>query len=85
MHQLQQKREKLTASLSQPQKSGDEKQDAQNAQSVNAQVGDINTEMTMLQTFLQDVTERKNEAQQMASNFQKSRHDTALGIIRNMS
>lgn len=81
MHELQAERRNLTASAS---KSGDAAQDAQKAQEVNARVGDINTEMNLLQTFLQDVQSHKNETQQMASNYLKSRHDTGMGIIRNM-
>ncbi|HSA59998.1 MAG TPA: hypothetical protein VLJ37_09985 [bacterium] len=81
MQQLQKERQDLTASIG---KSGDEKKDAQQAQSINAKVGDLNTEMNMLQTFLQDVQSHKNEVQQLASNYLKSRHDTAMGIIRNM-
>ncbi|HEX5038329.1 MAG TPA: hypothetical protein VFX30_14325 [bacterium] len=84
MQELQKQRQGLTANLTQSQ-SGDQKQDAQSAANINSQVGDISTELNMLQTFLQDVTERKNETQQLASNFLKSRHDTALSIIRNMS
>ncbi len=53
-------------------------------QKLNVQAGDIGTEISLLQTFLQDVMSQKNEAQAMTSNFLKSKHDTAMGIIRNM-
>jgi hypothetical protein len=51
---------------------------------LNTQASGIGTEISMLQTFLQDVMSQKNEAQTMASNFLKSRHDTAMGILHNM-
>lgn len=57
---------------------------SQEATQLQMQAGDIGTEMSMLQTFLQDVSAQKNEAQQMASNFLKSRHETAMGIVRNI-
>ncbi len=57
---------------------------AQEAQKLNNQSSDLNTEIQFLQTFLQDVMSHKAEAQQMSSNYIKSRHDTAMGIIRNM-
>ncbi len=53
-------------------------------QSLNLKAGDVSTEIGLLQTFLQDVAAQKNEAQAMASNFLKSQHDTAMGIIRNI-
>ncbi len=82
MQQLQDERRKLSSQMA---PSGDQAKDAQNAQGVNAKMGDISTEMNLLQTLLQDIQARKNEAQQMASNFIKSRHDTGMGIIRNMT
>jgi hypothetical protein len=81
MQQLQEERRKLSSQMA---STGDQAKDAQNAQAVNAKMGDIGTEMNLLQTLLQDIQARKNEAQQMASNFIKSRHDTGMGIIRNM-
>lgn len=61
------------------------KDDVNQVQKLNMQAGDIGTEISLLQTFLQDVMSQKSEAQSMASNFLKSRHDTAMGIIRNMA
>lgn len=58
-------------------------EDTKKLQQLNIDVGNMGTEIQMLQTFLQDVMSQKSEAQQMASNFLKSRHETAMGIIRN--
>jgi seryl-tRNA synthetase len=81
MQQLQEQRRGLSSQMA---ATGDQAKDAQNAQSVNAKMADIGTEMNLLQTLLQDIQSRKNESQQMASNLLKSRHDTGMGIIRNM-
>lgn len=81
MQQLQDQRKSLVKQMA---PTGDQSKDAQNSQKVQADMSDIGTEMSLLQTFLQDIQSRKNEAQQMASNFIKSRHDTGMGIIRNM-
>jgi hypothetical protein len=61
------------------------KEEGQKASSLNMQAGDVSTEIGLLQTFLQDLMAQKNEAQQLASNYLKSRHDTAQSIIRNMA
>jgi hypothetical protein len=82
MLQLQDQRKKLTGQMA---PTGDQSKDAQNSQSVSAQMADIGTEISLLQTFLQDVQSHKNETQQMASNYLKSQHDTAMGIVRNMA
>jgi seryl-tRNA synthetase len=82
MQQLQDERRKLSSQMS---STGDQANDARNAQDVQAKMGDIGAEMNLLQTLLQDIQARKSEAQQMASNFIKSRHDTGMGIIRNMA
>lgn len=54
-------------------------------QEFNIKAGDIGTEISLLQTFLQDVMAQKNESQAMASNFLKAKHETSMGIIRNMA
>jgi hypothetical protein len=82
MQQLQDERRKLSSQMS---STGDQAKDAQSAQTVQARMGDIGAEMNLLQTLLQDIQSRKSEVQQMASNFIKSRHDTGMGIIRNMA
>lgn len=78
---LQGQRKAAADQMSQLGKSSDE--DAKKIQSLNIEVGNIGTEIQTLQTFLQDVMSQKSEAQQMASNFLKQRHETAMGIIRN--
>lgn len=84
MNRMQQLQDQRKALVGQMNPSGDQAKDAQNSQKVNAQMSDIATEMSLLQTFLQDLQSHKNEAQQLASNFIKSRHETGMGIIRNM-
>jgi hypothetical protein len=79
MKELQEQRTKLGNQVAEL---GTDK--AQEAQKLNNTSSDLNTEIQFLQTFLQDVMSHKAEAQQMSSNFIKSRHDTAMGIIRNM-
>ena len=66
-------------------KLGTSPEDAKKTADLNLKIGDIGTEMQMLQTFLQDITSQKNEVQQMASNYLKSKHETGMGIIRNMA
>ncbi|QQR80521.1 MAG: hypothetical protein IPJ69_14735 [Deltaproteobacteria bacterium] len=60
-------------------------QDAQKVSGMNLQASNIATEISLLQTFLQEVSSQKQEAQQLSSNFIKSRHDSAMGIIRNIA
>ena len=59
--------------------------DPSKIQEINMKAGDIGTEISLLQTFLQDIMGEKNEAQQMGSNFIKSRHETTQSIIRNLA
>ncbi len=54
------------------------------ATKLNNQMGDIGTEISLLQTLLQDLNGQKTEAQQLSSNYIKSRHDTASAILRNI-
>jgi hypothetical protein len=51
---------------------------------LNTKASGVGTEISMLQTFLQDVMSQKNEAQSMTSNFMKAKHDTGMAIIRNI-
>lgn len=59
-------------------------QDPQEAARLNNMAGDKSTEISLLQTLLQDLMAQKNEAQQMASNYLKSKHETAQAILRNI-
>lgn len=80
MRSLQEQRKALADQIGQLGKDGDPSK----IQQLNMKAGDLGTEIGMIQTFLQDVMAQKSEAQTMASNFLKSRHETAMGIIRNM-
>lgn len=60
------------------------KEDAKKANDLNLKIGDVSTEIGMLQTFLQEATAQKNEAQTMASNFLKGRHEVGMSIARNI-
>ncbi len=64
---------------------GNGAQDAQKVSGLNVQASNIATEISLLQTFLQEVSSQKQEAQQLTSNFIKSRHESAMGIIRNFA
>lgn len=81
MQTLQQERRSISEKIG---KLGNSPEDAKQANVLNLQAGGIGTEMNMLQTFLQDVIAQKNEAEQLASNYLKSKHDTAQSILRNM-
>ena len=59
--------------------------DAKKANDLNAKIGDVGTEMQMLQTFLQDVTSEKNQAEEMASSFLKGESDLGMSIARNIA
>ncbi|MBI3541250.1 MAG: hypothetical protein HY073_03830 [Deltaproteobacteria bacterium] len=63
---------------------GNQKDASQVGASLSAKIGGIQTDITMLQTFLQEVMSQKRDSQQMACNMIKSDHDTAQAIIRNM-
>lgn len=65
-------------------KMADKNTPSQEAASLNTDIGAIQTDISMLQTFLQEVMSQKRDTQQMASNIIKSNHDTAQAIIRNM-
>jgi hypothetical protein len=52
---------------------------------LNNLASNVGTEIQMIQMFLQDVMSQKSEAQQLGSNYLKSRHDTAQSIIRNFA
>lgn len=80
MQELQQQRRQMSGEMG---KLGQTPEDQKKIQQLNLQIGDIGTEMQMLQIFLQDLMSQKQETQQMASNYIKSRHDTAMGILRN--
>ena len=58
--------------------------DPAKASALNEKAANIGTDIGLLQILLQDIMSQKNEAQQMASNYLKSKHDTAQAIIRNM-
>ena len=60
-------------------------QGEQGKSAAQASMQNIGTDISLLQNMLQDVMSQKSEAQSMASNFMKARHDTAMGIIRNMA
>lgn len=64
-------------------KLGNDAQAAQQGSSLNLQASNIATDISLLQTFLQEVSSEKQEAQTFASNFIKNRHETAMGILRN--
>lgn len=55
------------------------------ASELNTKAGNLSTDIQLMQTFLQDVMSQKSEAQSMASNLLKTRHDTGMSIIRNMA
>lgn len=78
IQELQQKRQDLAKDMEKVGKDNPAK-----LTSLNNLAGDVGTEIQMLQLFLQDVMAQKNEAQQMASGYLKSKHDTAQAILRN--
>jgi len=59
-------------------------EDMKKANDLNLKITDVGTEIGMLQTFLQEATSQKSEAQQMASNFLKGRHEVGMAIARNI-
>lgn len=77
---LQTKRKGLVEQMARP----ENKDNQGEIQKLNNQAGDVSTEISMLQTFIQDLMAQKSEAQQMSSNILKTRHDTAQAIVRNM-
>ncbi len=77
---LQQQRKTIAEQMA---KLGNDAQAAQQGSSLNLQASNIATDISLLQTFLQEVSSEKQEAQTFASNFIKNRHETAMGILRN--
>lgn len=82
MQSLQDKRKAISNQMA---TLGGDTQSAPQVQKLNNDITEINTEISLLQTLLQDVNSHKRETQELASNFLKSRHDTSQAIIRNMA
>ena len=80
---LQAQREDITKQLGNM--GGDSKEGAQQANTLSMKAGDIGSDINMLQNFLQEALNRKNESQQFASNYVKSEHDLKMSIIHNMT
>ncbi len=60
------------------------KNDGATIQKLNLDAGDKNTEINMLQTFIQELMAQKHETQQLTSNYLKSKHDVSQAILRNI-
>lgn len=60
------------------------KNDGATIQKLNLDAGDKNTEINMLQTFIQELMAQKGETQQLTSNYLKSKHEVSQAILRNI-
>ena len=53
-------------------------------QALNQEVGTVNDDITMLQSFMKEVVQNKNQAVEFASNFTSAEHQTTMSVIRSM-
>ncbi len=83
IHQLQQQRQQLSAQMSQT-GSGDNATSASQLQSLTTKASNIGTEISLLQTFLQDAMSSKRNTQEFASNWIRQSHETSRSIIQNI-
>ncbi len=82
MQDLQKERRSIAEQIGQIKDNSGES--AAKLNSLNIKAGDIGTEISILQTFLQDVMAQKKEAQTMASQVLNSRHEAGMAILRNI-
>lgn len=53
-------------------------------QALNQEVGTVNDDISMLQSFMKEVVQNKNQAVEFASNFTSAEHQTTMSVIRSM-
>lgn len=83
MHQLQKQRQTLSAQMAQAGQSKDQQGTSQ-LQSLVTKAANIGTDISLLQTFLQDAIGSKRNIQEFASNWITQSHQTTRSIIQSI-
>ncbi len=81
IHTLQKQRQSLSSQMA---KLGNKGKDASKLSSLSTQAQNIGTEISLLQTFLQDSMSSKRNTQEFASNWIRQSHETTRSIIQNI-
>lgn len=87
IHSLQQQRQSLSTQMANLGAAKDDKAAAKNAQSLQSlanRAQNLGTEISLLQTFLQDAMASKRNIQEFASNWLRASHETSRAIIQNI-
>lgn len=84
MGRMQGMQERKRSLIDQIQKTGNDADGAKQLQVINQELGTVNDDMNMLQSFMKEVMQNKNQAVEFASNFTSSENQTTMNVIRSM-
>src|SRR4030095_719920 len=77
--EAQENRRKLTGQMA-----GNDKEAQKNLAKTQANVQEVNDQISLLTSFIRDVSEQKNRTLEFANNFLINEHQTAMSIVRGM-